>query len=378
MSQTPITDTDQAKPGPWRWALMGDVPAVLDSIWRRVEFYLYRPGGYDCDTQQSLGQPLGSRLNYTWRRPANSMVFMLYALLSVFVVIGPTLDTFCGLGGQQGLTAVKIAVSLLALRMAYLVFMRFRRAAQGRLAWRFRSDGPAAVYGRGSGAELNLRKRIARVALYVIALAAALPPLILIFGLLFSSSGPSQCSGAAWVWPTLLQLVLIIAIALAAALVLHWFRRADRHEQQYRHASLYSFACMVLLWVLAIAALLPWAWQPGAREATPGPYLQTAWFVMGALMLIVAWARWFVHSRVTALPSTGVTDLRNAIRTTRLLNVLEDETPPPKGRGWAAMITGIGMRPLQVLLLPAFFAITVPRNWIWGFVVLGNNAPNAT
>src|ERR1700710_1918250 len=86
-----------------RWALMGDVPAVLDSIWRRVEFNMYRPGKFEC----ADSRPLGERLPYTWRNPAHSMVFTLFALLSVFVIIGPTLNTFCGLGGPWGLTAVK-------------------------------------------------------------------------------------------------------------------------------------------------------------------------------------------------------------------------------------------------------------------------------
>ena len=37
---------------PIRWALMGDVPAILDGLWRRLEFNLFRPGRYRLDTNR--------------------------------------------------------------------------------------------------------------------------------------------------------------------------------------------------------------------------------------------------------------------------------------------------------------------------------------
>ncbi|HEU4779345.1 MAG TPA: hypothetical protein VFS58_05630, partial [Steroidobacteraceae bacterium] len=77
----------EIKPGPGaiRRALFQDVPFILDSIWRRSEFGLHRLGTVSLDAPNAL-----------LPRPAwMCMAFVLYVVVSLFAVFGPTLDAIC-------------------------------------------------------------------------------------------------------------------------------------------------------------------------------------------------------------------------------------------------------------------------------------------
>jgi hypothetical protein len=360
--------------GSFRWALWGDVPAVLDSIWRRVEFYSYRPGKFVLDP----GRPLGSKLDYKRIDPAYSFLFLVYALLTVFVMVGPTINTFCGLWGWPGLLVIKCVVGLVALGVSVLTVVRFRSAFGGRLAWRFEacriefsSEGNPLAPGP-SGWKMR-RERTAKLILTAIGLAAAAPPIVLIAGWITRTSVTDQCSRMdQLVWPVVWQLALIMLIPLFASRLMRRYRgfrtgdATDPAPLTPSKATLRTCQWSAGLWSVGIASTLPWALSRGAIEARPGPYLQTTWIILLVLVLFLLWARRYALRRASELPDL---DLPSALANAELLTVLEDPNPPPPGRIGPAIVTGVGLQPLMVLLLPAMFALTVPRSWLWWFVV---------
>jgi hypothetical protein len=367
--------------GWFRWALWGDVPAIMDSIWRRAEFYMYRPGRFVFDPSKSAG----TQLDYQRFHPANSLLFALYALLTVFLIVGPTVNTFCGLGGPKGLAAVQIIVGLIAFGVACLTVVRLRHSLGGRLRWRLGAQvadlasEPKAAVPSETNAANPARKWTALLVLLGVGACAVAPPIILIVGLVTRSSVTEHCRGEPqWVWPSVWQLVLIVLIPLFAAYVLRQYRaypskqEGDPMPGNVPKATLRSCQWLAGMWVLGILALLPWAVQSDAKEAMPGPYLQTAWIAIGLLVLIALYARRLANSRIDAWSTSGTSrTLAEALRCAELLDVLEDAGPPPRGRVWGAFVVGFGMRPLLALLLPAAFALTVPRAWLWWFVIPG-------
>jgi hypothetical protein len=350
--------------GAARQALWGDVPAILDSIWRRVEFYMYRPGWYEIDK----ARPLGETPDYRLRDQANTLAFYLYALLSVFIVTGPTIDTFCGLGGESGLKAVKVAVAIASLCFASVVYVRFRRAIKGRLRWRLALDAESAK-SETEQSKLVTRERLARFAFYLISVFAVLPFIVLILGLGSSSDVTEQCSGVTgWAPSVLWQSALIVLVPVAGAAILRRLRGTGVAPNRFRLASVWCLLGLAVVWLVAVVSLIVWAIRNDGSEAVAGPYLHTTWIVLGTLLLILFVARWLVTHRLTGLPTAGVSNFKRRIQQCSLLNVHEDDGPPPPGRGLSAFVTGVGLRPLQVLLLPAMFAITVPRAYVWAVV----------
>jgi hypothetical protein len=365
----------RSQAGSFRWALWGDVPAVLDSIWRRAEFYMYRPGRYVLDRQQ----PLGATLDYRRLNPAYSVLLALYALLTVFLIVGPTINTFCGLWGRTGLAAIKIVVGLAAVFLSGSIVVHFQKAFGGRLHWRLGACG-VELSTEGSTweaqASVSEREYVASQILRAMGIVAAAPPVVLVVGLLSRSSVTEQCADMrGLVWPSAWQLMLIVLIPLLACFLLcgyRGFRKGDASDPppwNEEKATLRTCQSLSGLWILAIASLLPWALAGDAREAKPGPYLQTAWIVMLLLIVIVLGARRLARSRIAALPDADGTDISLAMGRAELLNVLEDPNPPPPGHVWTALLPSVGARPLVALLLPAMFAMTVPRSWLWECVI---------
>ena len=260
---------------PRRWALMGDVPAILDGMWRRLEFNIFRPGRYQLNAARQNGAPI----DYRFSKPGWSMVWLLYALLTVFIVTGPTVSTLCGLGGAPVFNVATCMLVPLCCAISVYLFWRYYHAIGDRIGWRIESCplrfGPSftVVAAADAAKPANaIRRRWALVALYGIGALVSSPALILAVGLLRSSSRPPQCtSGPGWSIATLLQLLLILVINVAAWWVLYAERRSDRPIKRPVAASFRCFIWLVGLWVLGVAVL--WVMAPEhAVEANVGPY----------------------------------------------------------------------------------------------------------
>ena len=129
-----------------RRALFQDVPYILDSLWRWVEFRTNRLGIVQFD------EPHGYVLRPAWQSGA----FVLFALMCLFAIFGPTSDALCAARGIEFANNIRIIVSSLLLSAALMIYLRvlnlvtFHLARRGeilaaeRAGEESRSAGPSA------------------------------------------------------------------------------------------------------------------------------------------------------------------------------------------------------------------------------------------
>ena len=101
-------------PGPLRRALFQDVPYILDSLWRWTEFRANRIGTVDFQGEHRF------ILRPAWQCGA----FVLFALMCVFAIFGPTWDALCSLRGIEFATEIRNIASLLLYVVALYIFTR--------------------------------------------------------------------------------------------------------------------------------------------------------------------------------------------------------------------------------------------------------------
>jgi len=87
-----MTDEEkESPPGALRRALFQDVPYILDSLWRWGEFRLNRLGTVQFEEPHA----------YVPRPAWKCGAFMLYALMCVFAIFGPTWDARIGAADRK-------------------------------------------------------------------------------------------------------------------------------------------------------------------------------------------------------------------------------------------------------------------------------------
>src|SRR5262245_30719335 len=101
-------------PGALRRALFQDVPYILDSLWRWGEFRVNRLGVVEFD------EPHKYLLRPAWQCGA----FLMYALMCLFAIFGPTWDALCSLNGYGFVTGIRSVASLLLFFVVVLIFIR--------------------------------------------------------------------------------------------------------------------------------------------------------------------------------------------------------------------------------------------------------------
>jgi hypothetical protein len=93
-----------AKPCALTQAAFSDVPYILDSIWRRMEFEAYRVG------RINLIKPH----RFTKEHAVPWPFFAAYLVISSFIVFGPTFTTVCNSFGWWGAVTFRLALGLQA------------------------------------------------------------------------------------------------------------------------------------------------------------------------------------------------------------------------------------------------------------------------
>ena len=78
-------EQERRQPGALRRALFQDVPYILDSLWRWGEFRINRIGTVQFD------DPHHFVLRPAWQCYA----FILFVLMGLFAIFGPTWDALC-------------------------------------------------------------------------------------------------------------------------------------------------------------------------------------------------------------------------------------------------------------------------------------------
>jgi hypothetical protein len=387
-------------------AAFSDVPYILDSIWRRMEFEAYRVGRINLIKPHT----------FTKEHAIPWPFFATYLVISSFIVFGPTFTTLCNSFGPWGPVILPVAVGALVLyltlEMGLFVVVEIcarlagraeqqkkppartsqERAAAGAIAYA-RAFGRTAELFSGWGTRrreaVSPRNLIRNLGKVRKALCAAPPRtrvrlltafLLLILGLGFvivpfalagwdlvrNAWKPPVCSlDSPGTVPFLRGLGQLVTFAALAGLG-SWLWR-----HPYPSAARMQLRRMTAAWLCAAILMLLLAWG-GVREATGGPYPQTYTALLAVLMLIVFAAQWLARVVTARLDPQTCNHLRRALATTQLFQGPRTEPELSRLRILSAIINGVLYHPLHLLLLPSLAALVAPtRGLVAWFVAFG-------
>jgi hypothetical protein len=376
-------------PGPARRALFQDVPYILDSLWRRTEFKANRIGHVDFENTHALV------LRPAWLSGA----FILYVLVSVYCVFGPTLDAMCSVDSTDFARNFRVVIVVVLALAALWVFIGTINSATFHLARKgfelanaaFAAD--AALRGRypapleaaaaaETAARTATRSFASRAAENIYGNAARLIATFrylagaevraLVYATLLLAAGAvvliSPIGAAIWalyaveVDPQSCVEVgnrgLVNAQLGALALLL-----AGGAGAFWRWGKTSGFALLCALCVL-LAAVIGLLWRfaaaPGLSEAAGGFYPHVYVILTGTLLVIALLARGFACLMFRRFSGRSRVKLRRAVNGQDLLTNLRDAPDVSGLRLWSALVSGVAQHLRHFLLLPAFVAFIAP------------------
>lgn len=337
---------------PWLEAFFIDIPFLIDSAWRRIDFNLH------CEIDWA-GAGAGERLplRSCWRKPP----FWAFAAVVVFVAYGPTLDGVCTVAPFPHVGKVLLAGAALVLlgtlwRLGTAAARHVRDRVQARAQQLLDSGIAAEVVAQRCG--------LARLAMSVGTLLLLAP---LLFGGLYALALAFEGNGACADWrfsPTSLGRLALCLAAIGA------FAAACSTVTSTRNligvqAALLSIVALVLWFGLA---------APGATEASEEPYRHVFAVVAPpvVLLLLLAPPLARVFLRPALEPEAGIAlHFRGLLPRRELFEGRSEEPVLDPARVVHAFTQGVVRRPLQLLLPPALLAYTAPGDWLAGMTIGG-------
>jgi hypothetical protein len=341
-----------------------DIPYLIDRTWRYLDFWLNGEFRYQ---PADGGRTARIEPRACWRMP----IFWLFSLTVVFVAYGPVWDGLCTVfAPPTSAWALAVAAGAVALAALYLAYITPPWIRNG-IASRFGANAQAVD--AGDAAEIDLRRFLAGVALWVI---ASIPALLLILAALWladaarSPAGP--CAGAEFSYLSLIRLIVCAAAIVAFGMACSRVKSTNR-----------------LLWIqaglVAGVALIHWVLlaPPEATEASGQPYrhifslLAPSFFLAICLAPLVAKAkfrpwpllqRWFPFA---GLPEETRRRFSEPIRRREIFVPRGTDPELTMGRVIHAVVHGTLYRPMQLLLPPSLLAFVAPPNWLTLLVVAG-------
>jgi hypothetical protein len=326
-------------------ALFLDVPFLVDSAWRHLEFH----SNSECNiTPWPAGQP---RLRAFWRKPP----FALFVLTVLFVSYGPTWSGLCSIAPAQVTDFIQRAIGFVIGFCAFVVLLPYllrgsEKALNARFEW-VREHLP-------EGRTLSpWRRRTANAVTILFALAVATIGVWIGAFLLhpWDLGEPSTCAIANGNGRSVMRLVVCIAaIGLFALITLSDSVKASMLTQAL---------------ILAAVTIVQWTWlsSDDSTEASHLPYRHVFGVVAPLLCLVIAAAPWiaelFFRSCVQPVGNPTATRLRTALANTEFF-VNRDEPTLSGMRIINAVVYGVANNPVQFLLLPALVALVAPADWL--------------
>ncbi|HEU5136776.1 MAG TPA: hypothetical protein VFU13_16640 [Steroidobacteraceae bacterium] len=384
-------------PGPIRRALFQDVPFILDSIWRRSEFDLHRVGNVSLDNPNPLV------LRPAWM----CMAFVLFVLVSLFAVFGPTLDAMCSVADFGFAGAARTWTGYFLIAVAVVAFFVVLNATTWRLTrnaeaqadqicasdpekqalrarlqklvdskafkseWLRAFAGTFAEHFTGNVVNLGVAsvflswwERIGLLVAFLTLMAGTvlLVAPVFVTGLTmgYIPLDPASCTQEPNKGLVYAQIAAFALLVVGGFFIWrHWGAR---------RAVLVFFASTALL--VAVVALLWWQFTPGTpSEAAGGFYPHVYLVLLGILLGVAAAARvlaWWMFRKV---PVDTCQLFAGALHREDLL---QDERPLPDVswlRLFSAAVTGVFGHLLHFLLLPAFVAFMAPSTMLVGLVL---------
>jgi hypothetical protein len=323
-------------------ALYLDAGYILDSIWRRAEFNLHKYFRYVI----SPGQDTRVDVRLTARPEISLPRFWFFAAVIVFVAYGPTLDALCGVLGSRGMQIARFTLGALLVVTAGCLLVVLTIYGTRRADKRFLKAkvAPQARFRRGT---VRLIVELGMITL--------LMPMTLLGVSLWTQAAAPICHRVPESSPAVLQmLVTIVALACAA------FGARRAAAPAHPRGPLTSF---ILLGIL-VSLLWLWIAAPSPSEATqtPYPHVYAVFALAVAAVAAVApyWAQFMFRSTIAAQRDL----FRGGLSRTELFPSARIDPDLSVSRIVASTATGIVYNLLQLLLLPSFFLLIVPSEWI--------------
>lgn len=325
-------------------ALFLDIPYILDSSWRRIEFRANRLYDYSVDTQ---GVVTGPDERPYWHQPP----FWLFIATLVFVAFGPTFDALCAAVGDALARRLRTAGAWVCLLVGVVQLVGTGVYATQRAIKRFRHQNVTSLLRRGT-AGLVLASTVV--------LAAA--PWFVLAGDVLSDPERGQCvpeSTARYVWSTLgvLAAASLVAWSLARRSCALWLRIVGESA------------------VLALLVIVLWAWiiPEGARESLQAPYVHVYGVVALALAAVACLAPVLIRIPFHSLTQAERQRWQEALSTEELFPGERRDPDLSWRRVFGALVLGVLRYPLHGLLLPALFIILSPPERL-GIVTIASGA----
>jgi len=386
-------DKDRRQPGALRRALFQDVPYILDSLWRWGEFRANRIGTVQFeDPHHFVVRP-------AWQCGA----YLLFVLMCLFAVFGPTSDALCSLRGFGFATTARTAASIVLFVIAALIFTRLLNSVTFQLTRRaeiLAADRPGPPESQSPFAKLaqnpeNVERRLSpvRVAfdrraersignlsrffralpklrrndawglmfgLYVLMFGSLLvvaPIVATGYGFRYGETDPMSC--ARLDHPGLVVAQFVAVVLLIGGGLFLW--RSLGKARPF-------FTCLALTLLLTASIAILWLWFMPAQpsEAAGGFYPHVYLLFIATLLGVALFSRLLAHIMFSGFRAAAT--FRNALGSEDLLR--NERTPPDISnlRLLSALINGVTANPLHFLLLPSFVAFIAPTDWLWWIV----------
>jgi len=327
----------------WIKALFLDVPFLIDSAWRRLEYRAhaecrFKPGVAPAPQPQITLRPF-------WRKPP----FWLFAITVFFVSYGPTWGGLCAIL-PVGITAfLTKAIGAAIVAVSLLLGFFAARSLWTSIKQRFGRIPPAEI-------------SFGRTAIVIVVPFAGLVVLTLLgvsAGLFLTA--PSDSRACAIEDGSRLAvarfLVCVVAIALFA-----WVtsRRTGVVREVWAQTAILLLVAVVQWFVLADSRVV---------EASDLPYRHvfTAWAT--CILLIVAAAPFVARRMFAGLPREARDRFRERLGQTELFVSRAAPTLSWNVIGYAIFF-GPAYQPLPLLLLPALVALVAPAKWLYLFTAI--------
>src|SRR5262245_16366198 len=387
-------EMERRQPGALRRALFQDVPYILDSLWRWGEFRINRIGTVQFDDPH----------RFMFRPAWQCYAFILFVLMGLFAIFGPTWDALCSLRGFGFATTARNVASIALFVVAALIFTRLLNSVTFHLTRRAEllvaerpADTPAneSPFAELAQNQENVERRFrsVRVAidrrteenignlsrffralpklkrndawglmfgLYVLMFGSLLvvaPIAAAAYGFRFGETDAMSCSRLDHTGLVVAQFV-VFALLIAGGLFL-WRSLGKAHAFR---------TCLALTILLAASIGILWLWFMPAQpsEAAGGFYPHIYLLFIAALMGVALFAGLLAHIMFSGFRASQT--FRDAMGNEDLLR--NERVPPDVSnlRLLSALINGVTANPLHFLLLPAFVAFIAPTDWLWWIV----------
>lgn len=375
----PKDEPSEKTPGPFRRALFQDVPYILDSLWRWGEFRANRLGTVGFEEPHPF-QP----------RPAwQCGAFLLFALMSVFAVLGPTSDALCAFRGFEFANGVRTLLAVVFYLTAAAIFVKllnvvtlhFTRQAEILAARRARAQSPTTPHERRFrqlrvAFDRRASPHVGNLMRFVAALPRAgwrdggamllgfftlvfgtllliAPIAALAWGLQYGETDPMSCARLDAPGPVVAQFLAILVLLGGGLLLWRWL--SPNHAFR-------TCLALTLLLTLCVGALWLWFTPDQPSEAVGGFYPHIYVLFVATLLLVALFARLLAHILFSGFGGAPV--FRKALTEEDLLNNERDPPDVSNLRLWSALIHGVTGHSLHFLLLPSFVAFMSPSDWL--------------